>query len=351
MTSDRAALVLGATGGVGGEVARRLVARGWSVRALNRNPETLSDSKKAMGVAWYWGDAMSAPDVAAAASGVSVIVHAVNPPGYRNWGKLVLLMLDNTIAAARANGARIVLPGTVYNFGPDAFPDLREDSPQNPVTAKGRIRVEMERRLRVAAATGASALIVRAGDFFGPQAANNWFSQGYVTPGKPVAAIAYPGRPGVGHQWAYLPDVAETMIRLLEWAEMLEPFAAFHMNGHWDADGTFMVQAIRAAVGNPRIPARKMPWLLMRALSPFVPLFRELEEMRYLWNTPIRMDNRRLEAALGEEPHTPLEVAVRDTLIGLGCLASDGADREAASRRLGRAKSSDFSFRQAEAGD
>jgi hypothetical protein len=58
-----------------------------------------------------------------AAKGCSVIVHAVNPPGYRNWAQLVLPMLDNTIAAAKAEGATIVLPGTVYNYGPDAFPD------------------------------------------------------------------------------------------------------------------------------------------------------------------------------------------------------------------------------------
>jgi hypothetical protein len=32
----------------------------------------------------------AATDVAQAASGVSTIVHAVNPPGYRNWGKLGL---------------------------------------------------------------------------------------------------------------------------------------------------------------------------------------------------------------------------------------------------------------------
>lgn len=325
MTSNRTALVLGATGGIGGEVARRLAARGWSVRALHRNPDTLSASKRAADITWYWGDAMSGADVAAAASGVGVIVHAVNPPGYRNWGQLVLPMLDSTIAAARANGARIVLPGTIYNFGPDAFPDLREDSPQNPVTVKGRIRVEMERRLRDAAATGASALIVRAGDFFGPQAGNNWFSQGLVKPGKPVAAIAYPGRAGVGHQWAYLPDVAETMARLLEKSDTLVPFAAFHMEGHWDADGARMIEAIRAAVGNPRIPVRSTPWLLMGLLSPVVPLFRELAEMRYLWTTPIRMDNRRLVAALGEEPRTPLEIAVRDTLVGLGCLPFDDA--------------------------
>jgi nucleoside-diphosphate-sugar epimerase len=72
-----------------------------------------------------------------AAEGVNVIVHAVSPPGYRGWGKVVLPMTDNTIAAAEAVGARIVLPGTIYNYGPDAFPDLREDSPQHAPTEKG----------------------------------------------------------------------------------------------------------------------------------------------------------------------------------------------------------------------
>ncbi len=282
MTIDRTALVLGATGGVGGEIAKLLLARGWSVRAMHRNPDTLPAARKRPGVQWLRGDAMTAADVARAASGVSVIVHAVNPPGYRNWGKLVLPMLDNTIAAAQTNGALIVLPGTVYNFGPDVLPDVNEASPQNPVTAKGRIRVEMERRLRAAAGAGCKVLIVRAGDFFGPDAANNWFSQGLVKPGLPVTTITYPGAPGVGHQWAYLPDVAETMVRTLEKSADLDSFAVFHMEGHWDADGTRMIEAIRRNAGNPDIRITRLPWTLIRLASPFVPLFRELAEMRYL---------------------------------------------------------------------
>jgi nucleoside-diphosphate-sugar epimerase len=321
-TMSRIALILGATGGVGGEVARLLVAQGWSVRALHRDLDRLSAFHKTSGLSWHRGDVISAADVASAATGTSVIVHAVNPPGYRNWGELVSPMLDNTIAAAVANSARIVLPGTVYNFGPDAFPNLHETSPQNPVTVKGRIRVEMEDRLRAASLKRASALIVRAGDFFGPRAGNNWFSQGLVKPGKRVTAITYPGRAGIGHQWAYLHDVAETIVRLLEKSEILEPFSTFQMEGHWDADGTQMIAAIRKVVGNPKIKVGKMPWLSMRLLSPFVPLFREVLEMQYLWNVPIRMDNVRLKTALGLEPHTPLDVAVRNTLIGLGCLAA-----------------------------
>ncbi len=231
MTQERIALVLGATGGIGSEVAWRLRGRGWSVRALHRDAARMADRTQA-GLSWVQGDAMRAEDVVAAARGGALIVHAVNPPGYRNWGELVLPMLENTIAAARASGARILFPGTVYNYGPDAFANIDETSPQNPVTRKGAIRVEMERRLRIAAETGVKTLIVRAGDFFGPKVGNSWFAQGLVKPGRPVASVSYPGKRNIGHHWAYLPDVAETMVRLAE-REDLAAFATFNMKGHW----------------------------------------------------------------------------------------------------------------------
>ena len=318
----RTALVLGATGGIGGEVARALRDRGWTIRALNRDAAKQAALDAAAGFAWIQGDAMNRDDVIDAARGVAWIVHAVNPPGYRRWNELVLPMLDNSIAAARAAGARILLPGTVYNFGPDAFDDPGEDAPQNPLTRKGTIRAEMEGRLQAAARSGVRSLVVRAGDFFGPRAANNWFSQGLVKPGRPVTSIMYPGARGVGHQWAYLPDVACTMVELIEREDRLDPFAVFHMAGHWDDDGTRFTAAIRRAAGNARIGVRAFPWWLVRATSSLVPLFAEMKEMRYLWQRPIRMRNSRLLEVLGREPHTPLDEAVSATLRGLGCVAA-----------------------------
>ena len=154
MHSSRTALVIGANGGIGRETCLALKKHGWQVRALVRHLPAEQE-----GITWIQGDAMQLADVLAAASGVDVIVHAVNPPGYRNWDTLVLPMLDNTIEAAKAARARIVLPGTIYNFGPDAFPLLREDSPQHPQTRKGEIRAEMERRLAEATHAGVRTLI------------------------------------------------------------------------------------------------------------------------------------------------------------------------------------------------
>lgn len=321
MKTGKVVLVLGAAGGIGGEIARQLLAAGWQVRAFTRGQHQMP--KPQDGMLWLQGDAMRRDDVMNAARGCDVIVHAVNPPGYRRWSTLVLPMMDNTIAAAIAEGATIVLPGTVYNYGPDAFPLIREDAPQRPLTRKGAIRVELERRLQAATYRGARAIVVRAGDFFGPHAGNNWFAQGVVKPGKTVTALALPGDRGVGHQWSYLPDVARTMIALLAKRHELAPFATFHLAGHWDADGTQLAASICrviAAHGGARPRVRPFPWWLVYLAAPFMLTLREMLEMRYLWRQPLRMDNTRLMTVLGSEPHTPLDEAVAATLASMGRL-------------------------------
>jgi nucleoside-diphosphate-sugar epimerase len=261
--------------------------------------------------------------VCRAAAGADLIVHAVNPPGYRNWAGLVLPMLDHTIAAARANKARVLLPGTVYNYGPAAFPLIDETAPQRPSTRKGAIRVELERRLRIAAEAGhIRALIVRAGDFFGPGAVNSWFSQGLIKPGPRPSVVHNPGRRGIGHQWAYVPDVAEMMVRLVE-RDSGQAFENFHMDGHWDATGTSMIEAILRVLGEPAVRVAPLPWWMLRIAALFAETPHEMTEMRYLWQQAPRLDNARLVATLGAEPHTPLDQAVRATLIAMGCVKAD----------------------------
>lgn len=329
----KTALVLGASGGIGGEVARRLRDAGWVVKALQRGLGAAHELRD--GLHWLRGDALNAAEVRAAARGCSVIVHAVNPPGYRDWDRVVLPMLDHTIAAARAEGATVVLPGTVYNYGPDAFPQVAEDAPQRPLTRKGAIRAEMEARLRAASGPGLRVVIVRAGDFFGPQARNSWFSQGMVKIGRPVRSIANPPARGVGHQWAYLPDVAQAMVELIERRDTLPAFNNFHMTGHWDATGREMAEAIQRVVARetgraPRIAG--FPWWLLTLASPFVKTFHEMREMRYLWQRPVRLAGTGLATVLGREPHTPLDDAVAAALRGLGCLGNLPAPGDEAAR-------------------
>jgi nucleoside-diphosphate-sugar epimerase len=62
--------------------------------------------------------------------------------------------------------------------------------------------------------------------------------------------------------------------------------------------------------------------MIMILGAPFATFMRESLEMRYLWESPLRLDNRKLVGLLGSEPHTPLPQAVAAAL--------DEADRSAA---------------------
>lgn len=317
MTSSPLLLLLGATGSLGRAAAIAAIRAGWRVRALHRDPARAAALFVGVEIDWVEGDALRREDVTRAAQGADWILNALNPPGYRDWRGLALPMLDNSIAAAREVGARIALPGNIYNFGPDAFPLLREGAPQNPISRKGAVRVEIERRLT---ASGLEGFILRAGDFYGPHCPSSWLSNVMVKPGKPIRSVVYPGDPEVGHSWAYLPDLAETFLRLMGDGRGFDGVETFHFEGHWLERGVAFAEQIRLLAGRPNAPIKRAPWMAIRLLSPFVQLFREILEMRYLWRRPLRLDNTRLLARIGAEPRTDLDLALRRSLEGLGCL-------------------------------
>jgi nucleoside-diphosphate-sugar epimerase len=314
-TTQQTALVIGVTGSIGSEVAAVLVSRGWQVRALHRNPAAaVVTSALPQSVHWIKGDAMQLSDVLEAARGTTLIVHAANPPNYRDWRGLALPMLDNTIAAAKASNARILLPATIYNFGEDAPQILTESSPQNPSSRKGQVRLEMELKLQKASLDGVRSMIVRAGDFFGPGAVNSWLTRGMTNSSPLLRSVFYPGPSNTGHSWAYIPDLAETMVRLIECERPMNTFEVVHFRGHWFERGLSLAELVcRVREVSPK-RIKPFPWWLIKLASPFVGAFHEMLEMRYLWQVPLQLNNEKLRALIGAEPHTPIETALAATL-------------------------------------
>jgi nucleoside-diphosphate-sugar epimerase len=313
-SSTRIALVLGITGGLGHALAIALHGRGYAIRALSRDPaKAAATAKLPFAVDWLQGDAFDRGAVLRAAAGTAVIAHAVNPPGYAKWREKAVPMLANSIVAAQHSGARILFPGNIYAFGPEAGAVIDEASPQNPNTVKGAVRMDMEAMLRHAADHGVRSLIVRAGDFFGPDVPNSWFGQALVKGGRAATVIQDLGAPGIGHSWAYAPDLAETFMRLLDRQDRLATHDVFHFQGHWFADGRDLAEAVRYALGG-HVPIRRFFWPQIYLIAPFVTFFCELIEMRWLWRESVRLDNRKLEAVIGPEPHTPLAAAIEASL-------------------------------------
>ena len=305
-------LILGAAGRIGQIIALGFANAGWQVRAQARKalPPALHGHARVQPVAC---DAAEVAVLTAAARGASVVVNALNPP-YTEWERLAQPLADCALAVARASGALLMLPGNVYNFGREIPALLTPTTPERGDTPKARIRIEMERRLAAAATEGVDTVVIRAGDFFGGPGRGTWFDVGLLSKiGK--GRFVYPGPDDVAHAWAYLPDLAQVFVRVAEQRAQLRGHHRLHFAGH-TLTGQAMRDALAQVVGKPLRPAG-LPWGVIRLAAPFVPMWRELLVMRFLWQRPHALDDAALRALIGSVPQTPLLQALGACLVEL----------------------------------
>ncbi|TVR80003.1 MAG: NAD-dependent epimerase/dehydratase family protein [Rhodospirillales bacterium] len=312
--NPRRVLVLGATGSFGRAMAAELRSLGWPVRALIRDPDRLLTGPMALpGLEVAAGDALDPVAVDAAAEGCAAIVHAVSLP-YPQWPSVMPRVTDNVIAAAARRSAVVLFPGNVYGFGRQTGKPLTEKAPMRPDTRKGALRVALEDRLAEAARQRSlKAVILRAGDFFGPTVRNGLVDRifGNAARGKPIKVL---GRTDVVHQWAYVPDLARVGADLLAMADLLEPVEIVHFRGHVADPHARFLGRIAALAGRPGLRVRRINWRAIQMLALFRPMARELLELRYLFDDAVVLDDPRRRDLLPTFTPTPLDDAIRQTL-------------------------------------
>ena len=313
-------IILGGAGHLGRAAAQAFKSAGWQVASLVRGS---SAPRAAPGTEIVGVDARDAESVIAAANGADVVLHALNVP-YTDWGRLALPLTDTAIAAARSNCATLVFPGNLYNYGAGMPPQIDETTPMRPTSRKGTIRAAIEGRMRDASEAGLRTIVLRAGDYFGGEGAGSWFDRVII---KAIAAgrLTYPGPLDTIHEWAYLPDLAQALVRLVEQRERLAPFATFGFAGHAVTGREFAAAISQACRRNFKVDF--MPWRLLKTMSFLVPIFRELCDISYLWTTPHAIDGSRLAEIIGNSPHTPLNQAIAAALTALGLKQRGGATR------------------------
>jgi nucleoside-diphosphate-sugar epimerase len=304
-------LVLGAAGRLGFAAAEAFRDAGWSVKGLVR-PNAGWRAPRGIDVVETNDRAVAVKE----ARGTDIVLHALNAP-YTGWAQHALPLAYSAIEAAEQSGATLIFPGNVYNYGAGMPAVLDESTPMQPSSRKGKLRNEVELRLREASDRGVRTIILRAGDFFG-RGQGSWFDLVLI---KELAKnrITYPGPLDVVHEWAYLPDYIAALIRVATIRSTLEPFATFGFPGH-AVTGQEFVSAIAKATGR-HLRIGHINWWMMRTFGSIWKMGRELTEIGYLWEVPHRIDGTRLAAAIGQVPHTPLDTAVARALRELGAIA------------------------------
>lgn len=259
----KTALILGGSGSFGGQMALALEGAGWQVNRYQRGT-----------------------DMVAAARGADLIINGLNPPNYHNWAKLIPEITTQVLAAGRASGATVLVPGNVYPFGTEPAP-WGPDTPHRPVSRKGAVRAGMEARYRAAAAQGQRVILLRGGDFLLPGAGQTVMNR--ITLGKLARGrITALGDPGALHAYAWLPDMARAALALVELGQGLPAYADIPFPGH-AFTLTELAARISRLLGRPIRISRFPTWIFTLA-SPVWDLARELREMLYLASLPHQLD-------------------------------------------------------------
>ncbi len=301
--SDDLHVVFG-IGQVGYFLAEFLVRSGRRVRAVKRSPGGVPE-----GAEGRFGDATDPDFCREAVAGASVVYNCMNP-AYRArvWEKVLPVHLDNLVAAAGREEARLVVLENLYMMGTGTGGLIDEDTPMAPVSRKGEIRARMAEALFDAHRRGdVRAVSGRASDFYGPRGTGTHFADRFWKPalaGRPVDFLPNPDEP---HTYHYIPDVARGLERLGTGPE--EVLGRPWMLPCAPAETTReFVGRLGKALGL-EIRIRGMSKALSKVAGLFVPILREVEEMLYQWEVPFVVDDRRFRAQFGTGATGPGEAA------------------------------------------
>jgi nucleoside-diphosphate-sugar epimerase len=301
--------VIFGAGAIGLATLDALHRRGHNVRLINRSGHApVPDGVEVIG-----GDASDPAFAAGVSQGADVIYQCLNPP-YHQWAELFPSLQASILAAAEANGSRLVSMENVYMYGPPNGHRLTEETAYAAHTTKGRVRGQMARDLLSASESGrVEVAIGRASDYFGPRGGAQSPLGDRVMPaavaGKTAQVLGDPDQP---HTYTYLPDIGEGLAVLGEHPDA--PGHVWHLPNDPDTHTTRqLVDLAYQLAGQPRTKLRGIPTWLLRTMGLVNPTMRELVEMQYEYEAPFIVDSTKIANKLGVHA-TPLDRAIADTL-------------------------------------
>ena len=308
--------ILGATGFIGGQIARAAVARGWRVRGLRRRP----DATGAIGdleIEWVSGDLTDPASLVTAMRGCPLVFHAAGyyPHHARDVWETVrhgVAGMRNVLAAAAAAGVkRLVYTSALTTVGPPSDPSRLADerdlyTPGSAPLPYFEVKWAMEMEAMRATVQGLPVVVVLPSAVFGP---------GDVKPstGALLLMTAQGRIPGFIEGAINVVDGRDVAAGHIAAAERGRPGRRYILGGH---NLTFReMQTIIAEVAGRKPPRFELPSWLTQAIAEVgslmgVPGTHHLRAIRY-WQP---LNTTRAREELGIPESIPFEQTCHDAL-------------------------------------
>lgn len=195
-------VIVGA-GPVGTETARLLAAAGHDVIITSRSINPIGWAP----IRAVQADATDAEELSRLSTGAEAIFMCAMP-AYDRWPTDFFPIMDGVTSAAERVGAKLVVLGNLYGYGPLSSTPVKADQPLDPSTRKGTVRgIMWQRALRASV----PAIEVRSSDYLG-QGAITLFSLLALPALRDSRPVAFLGDLDAKHAWSFTRDAARTLV-------------------------------------------------------------------------------------------------------------------------------------------
>ena len=304
------AVVLGATGGLGSAVVFELVKRERSVIAVTRNVQKARKMFQNFDVEIRQADLMDQDQTLTAVEGADVIYHCANVL-YTKWLKEFPIINDNILSAVKEVGANLVFADNLYMYGEMQGDKMSEEHPLNAKGKKGKLRIRLAKQILDAHSKGdINAVIVRFGDFYGPNVVNGFTKPLLENPVKGKASTWIVDL-DKKHSLMYIGDAAKGMVTTSENPNSYGQI--FHVEGAEPVTGReFLTMIFQEMNQEPNM--KVLSENTIKILATFIPIVKELKELTYEWKYPFIIDGTKYASTFNTTEHTAHTVAIKETL-------------------------------------
>jgi len=305
--------IIGASGAIGRSVADAFHASGDSLRLVGRRKSPLAKVAKP-------GDELVMADVGtlqgcrSALEGADAAVYTLGLPYTTESFASYPPMMQAFVTAAREQGLkRILLISNVYPYGLPQGPRVAENHPRNPVMAKGEYRKAQEDILLAASSPALETISLRLPDFYGPGVENSLLTMAAKAAAAGSTATLL-GPADTPHEFVFTPDVGPVVKALL--AHQGPVAGAYNFAGAGTITQRALAELMFKAAGHPAKLRVLPPWQ-QNLIGLFMPVLRELKDVRYLSETPVLLDDTKLSAMLPGARKTPYEEGAKLTVAAV----------------------------------
>ena len=303
--------ILGSGGAIGTELAKALSRFTNEIRLVSRNPRKVNDTDSL-----FPADLSAQEQVEQAVQG-SVICYLTLGYDYNTklWQEKWPPLIRNVVEACIKHQSKLVFFDNVYAIGGDNVKRITESSPISPSSKKGKVRAYVDKHILESVEKGKlTAILARAPDFFGPIKDKSVLMNliyDNLAKGKKAQWFC---NADVVHTTGFAPDLAQGTAILGNAPE------AFNQVWNLPVDSKALTGRewvkLFADEMNTSAEVQVLPGLGMGALGLFVPVLKEMYEMRYQFDREYYFDSTKFVTKFDYTATTNKE-AVKKTVTKL----------------------------------